>query len=198
MKASQLRDLSRKYASGGISREEYLKERRHLIDAITRGELDLKYHELDPNGINAVRGNGKKRPRRTLLAAASLLLVLVVAFATHFLSGNGNGHSRNADSEPAEPIPVQSVNPAVTALQEFHAADDWSNDSLAALERQWSDYSDEHRDAAKQSIAYRRLVREVQARIREHEALVNAGGDPDLLMRAARLRMFAERIGFGT
>lgn len=199
MKASQLRDLSRKYASGGISREDYLQERRRLIDAITRGEVELEYHELDPNGVNAQKADTSRRPGRTLLAAAGLLLVLVVAFTTHFLSGNGNAESRDADEAMAAgEVPAQSVNPAIETLRSFSTADDWSEASLSALENDWANYSAAQREEAQESIAYRRLAREVQARIREHEALVAAGGDPDALMRAARLRMFAERIGFST
>ncbi|MDX1461360.1 MAG: hypothetical protein R3348_09930, partial [Xanthomonadales bacterium] len=62
-------------------------------------------------------------------------------------------------------------------------------------EAQWQALSQADRDMAKESLPYRRIAREVQTRIREHEALVSAGGSPDALMRAARLRTFAERLG---
>lgn len=187
MKASQLRDLSRKYASGGITRDDYLAKRRELIDAITRGDTELKYRELDPPGSS--RQPGSSKPSRTFLAAGGLLLVLLIAFAAHFLSGNGEPQVTAADTEP------EKANPAIELLAAFESEDDWSDESLARVEAQWQALSQADRDMAKESLPYRRIAREVQTRIREHEALVSAGGSPDALMRAARLRTFAERLG---
>lgn len=190
MKASQLRDLGRKHAAGKIDRDDYVVERRKLIDAITRGDVDLEYRELDPPGSGG--NSARSRPSRTALAAAGLIVVLLVAFAAHFLAGNGNA----VESTESTPQAATATNPAVELLQEFAAADDWSDPTLESVETRWSELAEEDRERARQSVAYRRLVREVQTRIREHEALVSAGGSPDALMRAARLRMFAERLGF--
>lgn len=197
MKASQLRDLSRKYASGKMSRENYLAERRRLIEAITRGEMELTYRELDPlsGGNHSSRGS---RPSRTMIAAAGLLLVLLVAFTTHFLSGNGNKVENDTSSPTTRTQEDNFTQAAVDALENFAATDDWSDTALAQLESRWKGFTDAERSAARDTVVFRRLSREVQARIREHEALVAAGGNPDALMRAARLRMFAEKLGLST
>lgn len=191
MKASQLRDLTRKYASGSMNREAYLAERKRLIDAVTSGEEKLRYRELDPPSSPPARSGASGS--RAKYAVAGLILVLAIAFAAHFLSNNG-------DQAPAKPAAAQQdlppPNPVIEDLKEFNAGDDWSDASLDALAASWAEASDSDREAARSSLPYRRLKREVETRIREHEALVAAGGDPDSLLRAARLRMFSEQLGF--
>lgn len=189
MKVSQLRDLTRKYASGRISREEYLAERKRMLDAITSGEETARYRELEPD----TGADGERRlPRsRTLIAASLLIFLLLVAFATHLLSNGPAEDTRSsADSAPAP------ENPAIVLIREFNDQDDWSANALSALENDWNKLSAAQRTTARNSVPYRRLRREVDARIREHEALVASGGDPNALMKAARLRMFVERMGF--
>lgn len=187
MKVSQLRDLTRKYASGGLEREAYLKERRRLIDAITAGEEKPRYREIDTQPADQAR-KSRLPANRTRLAASTLLLVLVVAFLAHFLTGTA--------SDPVEPPARQntSTNPAVSLLQSFNDTDDWSESTLRELETEWQATAPSAREAARASVAYRRLKREVDARIREQEALITTGDEPDALMQAARLRMLAERL----
>lgn len=187
MKVSQLRDLTRKYASGALEREAYLEERKRLIDAITAGEEPARYREIDTQPV------GRTRPatptRRARLAASVLLLVLVIAFMAHFFSSNESNSSGN---------PIQQTtadrNPATELLQSFNDRDDWSESSLRQVEKEWQSLAPASRQAGKGSVAYRRLKREVNARIREQEALITTDGEPDALMQAARLRMFAERL----
>jgi hypothetical protein len=187
MKVSQLRDLTRKYASGGLEREAYLKERLRLIDAITAGEEQPRYREIDAQPADQTRMS--RRPaNRTRLAASALLLVLVIAFLAHFLAGMA--------SDPVERPARQNTvtNPAISLLLTFNAQDDWSESTLRKLETEWQATAPSARETARSSVAYRRLKREVDARIREQEALITTGDEPDALMQAARLRMFAERL----
>lgn len=187
MKVSQLRDLTRKYASGGLKREAYLKERQRLIDAITAGEETPRYREIDTQPVDRAR-KMRVPANRTRLAASALLLVLVIAFLTHFLTDTTPG--------PVDPSTQQSpnTNPAIVLLQSFNDRDDWSEPTLRKLETEWQATTPSAREVARSSVAYRRLKREVNARIREQEALITTGDEPDALMQAARLRMFAERL----
>lgn len=179
MKASQLRDLSRQHASGEIDRAQYRAARRKLIEAVTSGELQLRYRDIhlpeDPVAPDA-------RWRRLGLV---LLLGLLLAAIGVYVLGR---------PEASAPRPVAAGNGATLLVQQFLAGGDWSEVALAEFEQAWLRADAFQKEGARRSAHWRALRVETLRRLREQEALA-AAGDREALLAAGRLRMFAERVG---
>lgn len=188
MKVSQLRDLTRKFASGGLSEDEYRRERGKLIDGIVNGDIQPRYRELHPEDL-AKRPAGTNQ-RRGLGIAAALVLValLLAAVLVQFMSPEEDSTASAASENVVQP------EPGVELLKTFLEQDAWDDNSLEAMESQWSALTGFEREAARNSHWYRRLKAQTESRIREYEAL--AIDNPQALLQAARLRMFAERLNF--
>lgn len=188
MKASQLRDLTRKYASGGLARAEYVAERKRLIDGIVSGEIELRYRSLEPAG--KVNHNGERK--RWMVLAGSVLLVgmLLVAVLAYFMEADDQRAMVEATPPPSTP------EPGVELLRAFAESGQWSNDALASLETDWQQLTPFQQESARRSAAYRQLKHETNQRIIEQEALL-AAGEMEALLVAGRLREFAGKLGFG-
>lgn len=186
MKASQLRDLTRRYAAGNLGRDEYVAERARLIDGIVRGDIAIVYRDLDPAGSVA---NGTGGHKHWLLAGGSVMLVglLLVALLVYFLDDNTHA---SADTVAADVV----KEPGVELLQRFLDGGDWSEASVQRLEDEWTKLTAFEQESARRSAGYRRLKHETTRRIREQEALL-AAGEMEALLQATRLRAFAERLG---
>ncbi len=184
MKASQLRDLTRRYAAGKLDREEYLAERAQLIDGIVAGNIEIRYRVLEPAEAGARAPVAQKQ---WLFAGGSIMLVglLLVALLTYFLDDHA------APEPPA--IAEAVVDPGVDLLRQFLKADDWSNSAVQQLENDWGALTPFHQESARRSANYRRLKHETVQRIHEQEALL-ATGEMEALLQATRLREFAERL----
>ena len=187
MKASQLRDLTRRYASGGLARAEYIAERKRLIDGIVSGEIELRYKSLEPSG----RTNREGKQKRWLVLGGSLLLVgmLLVAVLSYFVDG-GNPRP-DSEAVPA----VTAPEPGTDLLRAFAQHGQWSNDALKSLEENWQQLTPFQKESARRSAAWRQLKHETNQRIIEQEALL-AAGEMDALLVAGRLREFAGKLGF--
>ncbi len=190
MKASQLRDLTRKYAGGKLSREEYLAERTRLIDGVVTGEITLSYREL---GAGAPREAPPQR--HWLLTGGSIMLVglLLIALLAYFIGED----TQVAAGNKAAAVPPVAENPGALRLDAFMSAGDWSEASLARLETDWRSLSAFHQENARRSAAFQRLKYETSQRITEQEALL-AAGKMEALLQVARLREFAEQLGIQT
>lgn len=187
MKISQLRDLTRRYAAGGIEREEYLAQRSRLIDGMVAGEIEIRHREL--NASAETRTVDRARHRYWYGSGTLLLLaLLVLAVVTYFLV-----------EQPEPPPPVLSDVPTVNSPGEsfvvFLQKTDWNEPSLAELESQWIATPTFEQENVRRSSIYRRLKNATAQRIREQEALV-AAGETEALLKVARLRNFAQRLGF--
>lgn len=187
MKVSQLRDLTRKYAAGSIGRDEYLAQRTRLIDGIVSGEVEIQYRELN----NSVRAAATGRNTRWYRSGSLLLLaLLLLAVVTYFL----------VEEPETPPLTASSAVTAVTdprteSFAQFLQNTDWTEPSLTQLESQWNEMSTFEQENVRRSSIYRRLKNATAQRIREQEALV-AAGETEALLRVARLRDFAQRLGF--
>lgn len=188
MKASQLRDLTRKYASGGIAREEYAAERNRLIDGIVSGEIELRYRSLEPASKATRDNNGRLR---WLVMGGSLLLVgmLLVAVMTYFMESGSQRTATEATPPPSAP------EPGTRLLREFVQSGQWSAEALKSLEANWRQLTPFQQESARRSPVYRQLKHETHQRIIEQEALL-AAGEMDALLLAGRLREFAGKLGF--
>lgn len=185
MKASQLRDLTRRYATGNLSREQYLAERGRLIDGIVAGEIDIRYRDLEPTDSPARKAASH---RHWLFAGGSIMLVglLLIALLAYFL-----GDGPTVDRKPPA---VDAIDPGTALLRQFLQSDDWSESAVQQLEQDWNELTPFHQESARRSADYRRLKHETARRIREQEALL-AAGQMEALLQATRLQQFAERIG---
>lgn len=190
MKASQLRDLTRRYAAGVLARDEYVAERKRLIDGIVSGEIELRYRSLEPAHEHG-SGGGRKR---WLVIGGSLMLIgmLLVAVLAYFLDDSAGKNNRET-----KPSAAVASDPGTDLLREFVRAGHWSNSSLQLLENNWQQLTPFQQESARRSAAYRQLKHETNQRIIEQEALM-AAGEMDALLLAGRLREFAGRLGFST
>lgn len=193
MKASQLRDLARRFAAGKIGREEYEAERRQMIDGIVSGQIEIRYRELYPAKPHASRSSVKRKQWLVLGGGATLLALLLAAFAAHFQQSPTAADAQSAQTSAREP--------GVDVLEKFLAADDWSEPALNSFEQNWQALNEFQREAARRNHLHRRLKTETDKRIREYEALmaIDSGTEhADALLKAARLRAFSERLGLHT
>lgn len=190
MKASQLRDLTRKYAGGALGREAYLAERTRLIEGVVSGEIELHYRELGP-----VVPAGAHAQKHWLFTGGSIMLVglLLIALLAYFIEDD----SQRAQAGTTAPIPPAAGNPGAKRLDTFMNAADWSEASLEKLEKDWLALSAFHQENARRSASFQRLKYETSQRITEQEALL-AAGRMEALLQATRLRKFAERLGMET
>lgn len=187
MKASQLRDLTRKYAAGGLARAEYLAERKRLINGIVSGEIELRYRSLEPAG--KAMHNGGRKPWMVLTGSLLLVGMLLVALLAYFMEGDNQQAIAEATPAPTAP------EPGVELLRSFAQSGQWSNDALASLESNWQQLTPFQQESARRSPAYRQLRHETNQRIIEQEALL-AAGEMDALLVVGRLREFAGKLGF--
>lgn len=191
MKVSQLRDLTRKFAAGGMPEDEYRRERAKLIDGIVNGDISPRYREIHPTELS---DRPVRRERRQLLAiggAVVLVTLLVTALLVQFMApGASPGTSQDAE----DPAANTQVEPGVLLLRDFLQQDTWDDASLEVMEDDWNALSGFEREAARRSHLYRRLKARTESHIREYEAL--AVDNPQALLQAARLRTFAARLDF--
>ncbi|HEX7046773.1 MAG TPA: hypothetical protein VF275_04265 [Gammaproteobacteria bacterium] len=192
MKASELRDLTRKYAGGKLGREEYLAERARLIGGVVAGDIELHYRELEPAGA---RRDSARAQKHWLLPTGSVLLVglLIIALLAYFIDGED---TRRDTGNKAVAAPVVE-NPGALRLDAFMSAGDWSETALAQLEKDWVALSAFHQENARRSPSFQRLKYETSQRITEQQALLTAG-KMEALLQATRLREFAEQLGIKT
>ncbi|HET9679102.1 MAG TPA: hypothetical protein VFP95_00920 [Gammaproteobacteria bacterium] len=181
MHASPLRQLVRRYAAGNISREDYLLQRRALLNAFADGKA-IDYHAHRP--IVLIRGPRWLRP--AIFGTTALIIVIVV--------GSLLWLSR---TQPAAPLAVTSNQTAAETLgageqvlQQFLAQEDWSSTSLNDFKNDWLALSDFERESARRSLWHRRLLANTQQKLREIEALQAISPDPQLGLRENTLRDF--------
>lgn len=186
MKASQLRDLTRKYAAGNLARDAYVVERARLIEGIVRGDIEIVYRNLDPSTITTPRSGSL---RHWLLVSGSAMLVglLLVALLVYFLDDSTHEITGTVAMDPV-------MEPGVELLQRFLDGGDWSEASVRKLEDDWTKLTAFEQESARRSPGYRRLKHETTRRILEQEALL-ATGEMEAFLQVTRLRTFAERLG---
>ncbi|HEY1774396.1 MAG TPA: hypothetical protein VGH91_14500 [Gammaproteobacteria bacterium] len=189
MKASQVRDLARRYATGKLSQESYRSQRRTLIDSITGGSVQLSYREEKP---------AAKRPRfdSKLLGLTVVVLLLVgvgvVLAIKHSNAAHASGVAQAAVA-PAAPVTPPAPGPAL--VRSFVDADDWTDGSLQNFERRWQSLGSDEQAKAKDSLTYPRLMSEVHQQIDSEKAVAgsNSAGDAHLV----ELQRLAKTLGVG-
>ena len=182
MKSSQLRDLAREFSAGKISEEDYHARRRELIEGILAGGIAIQYREIKPVTAFA---KPIKNQRLIIAGAAALLLVLVIAvFALK--------------PSPEPPLVATRVapepSPPELAVKDFLEIDDWSDARLTEFEKNWSGFSEFHKEAVRRMPGFSQLESELRNRVNEQHTLAEIGGDLQAGLSEARLMMFAERL----
>lgn len=184
MKVSPLRDLTRKFAAGGMDEQAFRSERRALIDGIVAGRIPLEYRDISGKPAGSAKGPNRRKP--VLVAGMiGLPVLLVTALLLQLLNA----------PEPVEspaPVVVAETNPGIEMIREMLKENEWDESGLAEMETTWSSLSAFQRETARRSNWHKRIVDETETRIRDYEMF--AADDPENLRRALRLKLFLEKL----
>jgi hypothetical protein len=170
MKASQVRDLARRYAAGQLSQENYRSQRRVLIDAISAGEQALAYRET------AVRMPGRSGKIKLMAVTAVVILLVAVALKLTWRAARSSRKPAPTSTAPAPP-PLPAPGPDL--VRDFVEANDWSDGSLEGLSQHWMNLTAMDQGNARQSLMYPRLVTGLREQITSEKAVAGAMGGQD-------------------
>lgn len=208
MATVSLRALARRYADGEISRNDYVRERRELVDQVVAGNLQPVEPSLAPVSAGSapqepapptarrgsVAGDSGRSRRPVFIAAAVLVLGTVVA-AVLLLD---NGQPPLPQAGPPAPVPAEpsapSPAPEIALINGFLAADSWSAESIASMAGRWAALPAEARSRAQRSPEFRKLVQGLHSQIAEAEGLATLGGGQAANERLRELLDFAGRM----
>lgn len=184
MKPSPVRELARRYAGGELSLEEYRKQRRHLIDAVCAGTLEIEYGEARARQI-------KSRRRRWLIAIPVVAVIIIAA-------GIGTRlHMRESGRTHTRTVPAASATQGsgVQLLHNFADANDWSSASIGSFLQQWQKLPANERQAARNSYLFPRLLAQLHEQIVSQQAMLEIAPDPAAAARhLAQLRQFSATL----
>lgn len=107
-------------------------------------------------------------PRKT--SAGTFIVVALVAAIGIGAAGYFFLHP-TAESPDATSEPVDTTSESYVAINDFVAADDWSDDQIANFNARWSTMQEEVRAAAVDQPWYQNFVQRVRSRVKEQRAL---------------------------
>jgi len=196
---SQLRRLARAYADGEIGREDYLVQRRALLEAISAGTLAIEREE-PPGAAPSERPSppppapppGPRIPLRR--AAAALAVVLAVLLVWVLLPEPARD---TAPPSPAAPpaVPQRQISAARSLVEAFLAEKDWSAAALSGLEQAWRELPAGERQAAAGRPWLRRLANALRQELRTQQALAEIDSSGAAEASIERLRRLAGTLG---
>lgn len=184
MHASPLRQLVRRYAAGNMSRDDYLAQRRSLINAYAGGK-HIDYHSHRP--IVLIRGPYWLRP--LVFAAIGLMIIFIGV-----LLWLPDTPSREPSTATTTSQPAAKSGAGAQLLSKFLSTQDWSPTNMEKFQRDWLALSEFERERARDSLWHRRLVAKTQQKLREIEALQAINPDPQLGLQKEKLRHFLKLL----
>lgn len=184
MKPSPVRELARRYAGGELSLEEYRKQRRHLIDAVCAGTLEIEYGETEAR-------RPKNMKRRWLIAIPAIVLIVIAIGigTTLHMRESGRRHTRIVPAVKAAQVS------GVQLLHNFADANDWSGASIGSFLQQWQKLSANERQAARNSYLFPRLLAQLHEQIVSQQAMLEIAPDPAAATRhLAQLQQLSDTL----
>jgi len=207
---ASLRSLARQYAAGELSRDEYSRQRRAIIEAVVAGELQAPAPVGDtlveaeaaapaPASPPQAAARGGRRP---LVIGAVAAAAVLLAGAYWTISGDGEQASpatpspeRSASEAPASAPAPGSGAASWPALEGFLASGQWQEAELAELTEAWQALPPAKRIDIRGSADFRALVSELHGELVRLQGLAELGGGDAVRRRAERLLAFAAALG---
>lgn len=206
MSATNLRQLSRDYAQGKITVDEYRSQRASLLNGLVDGTVPLKPFEppapaaapvSEPDAGSPRDGESTLRIAQTSGAmkwvATAAVVLIVGGAAGYFMMGR---KPAPAPTVSASPPAAQAVSAAAGAIQAFLEKKDWQPESLDRFFSDWVKLDLNQRKKASDTPLYKHFSDEAYAQLVEEQTLVDLGGDPDAVKRQKHLLQFAADMEF--
>jgi formylglycine-generating enzyme required for sulfatase activity len=115
--------------------------------------------------VSPARTAGPRRPGLRTSIVVALVAVIAMGAGGYFLLRPTTA-SPDATAESAEDTPESYL-----AINDFLAADDWSDEQIANFNARWATMPEEVRDAALEQPWYQNFVQRVRSRVKEQRAL---------------------------
>jgi len=210
-----LRGLAKAYSENLIDRKEYITERRHLIDDIVAGNVDIVPYEApslarDPDNertfsdgestlelprVDSEAESKPITPAKSNKGLAMFLIVATVAIAAfagwRFIS---QGEPPSVTSARPEPF-AEGPNPAGVLLEIFLEENDWREERIDGFMLAWESESESARQGLRNSATMRRAADQLTQQILEEKALFELGEREDALLKQRRLLDLAGTLG---
>jgi septal ring-binding cell division protein DamX len=200
MDRSQLRKLSKLYATGELEQGEYRRLRGELIDGIVGGGIGIvREPSPRPPTQDEPTAASETAAKRSLTPAYVIIGLVVVSAGVWLVvpepepepppSVVSNASTPMITSAPVAPGPGERL------IEELLADDDWSEGRLSTFELAWSTLTEAERKEAKGSRMYVRLHDAIVQEINAQQALAAldpGGAATDAARRAFALGQFLE------
>ena len=193
MNRSQLRRLARDYATGRLEHDEYVRERRELIDGIESGEIAIE-STADTTDEYYTTRTIEQKIRATplpLIIGACVLIAVIWAFLAPSKTDGPAPEGAGADLEQ----PGTRVSAARHLVEDFLVTRDWSSKSLGEFRDSWNALTPNEQAEARAAPWFRRLAEALREEINAHKALAEIDGDGHFTTTGRRLASFGEFLG---
>jgi formylglycine-generating enzyme required for sulfatase activity len=197
--STRLRQLATQYHGGELDLQSYRRMRAELLDRLTGADADVDEagttlpQRVRPAAIPAaaplppapaerpapqappVPQAAREAPRTgSSTIYIVVAVVAVIGAAAWFL------YLRPASPQAAGEIAatVDTTSESYLAINDFLAADDWSDDQIANFNTRWATLPDGERAAALEQPWYREFVERVRSRVKERRALTATAERP--------------------
>ncbi len=193
MNESQLRRLAGEYASGRLAHDDYLLQRRELIDGIVAGETAIESSTQRTADFAAARpgDRGIRGTRLPLIIGAGAVIVVIWAFlASRQTMPPGAG-----DQTASGQVAGESLATARVLVEEFLATRDWPGESLAEFRDNWNALTPNEQAEARAAAWFPRLAEALRENISAREALAEFDNSGRSTGTAERLAAFGEILG---
>ena len=198
-----LRQLSRDYAQGQLSFEDYREQRKQLLDDIADGAALVPFVvPTPPSMAPSPQPEFKTRedtleirkPARGLpLPAIAAAVVALVAVGGYFALSGGDG--RPTPQPPTAATPAAGSD-ARKLVEDFIDRKDWQAPAVDEFKASWLAADTGQRLEIEQSPLFRHLADATHAQIMEEQALAGLSNSMDALTQQRRLIDFANAMGF--
>lgn len=193
MNRSQLRRMARDYATGRLEYDEYVRERRDLIDGIESGQIAIESRPDAAGEFHSPRSIEQKI-RATplpLIIGAGVLIAVIWAFLAP--PETGGPSPENTDADIAQP--GSRVSAARQLVEDFLVTRDWSSKSLGEFRDSWNALTPNEQAEARAAPWFRRLAEALREEINAHKALAEIDGSSHSTTTGRRLAGFGEFLG---
>ena len=209
MRRSQLRQLAGEYAEGELARDDYVRRRRELIDAIVGGDIEIRReappadHPLeDTTSLDVTSSPGGSTTGRKPYLFAGLAAVvgalgwLVVSFIAPPTSHDESRAALRAAPAPApDPARESELAPGPDLVERFVTANDWSVASVAAFRANWLALTDPQRASARNAAWFKRMTTALRSEIKTQKTLLSVDQSGAARQTGLRLLALADLLG---